>query len=288
MADGLPIRKLYIDSRFRSSGTTDDFEVQLEESIQLPANAHCYLSQFTGVVSWSTLNESNCHLYLGENVGGASSYRIVQLPLGAHDSESLRAALQDSLNAGRPSGLGTYTVIRSSSAGYSAAASLGSAAFRYYTVSVSSGSFCILSDTLLESVGWYTAVWLAGGGAAYNTKAIKSTNELFQFSEQLLFQASHVSKFVDLRSKHSLFLHSSLGNNDSIGPNGLRSILGMIPITESHGSVVHFEHGGSPFDMTSIGPTMLQRPRFWLRDARNNKVDLQGSHWSASIVFCIG
>ncbi len=49
MADGLPIRKLYIDSRFRSSGTVDDFETQLSEGISLPANAHCYLSEFTAL-----------------------------------------------------------------------------------------------------------------------------------------------------------------------------------------------------------------------------------------------
>ncbi len=289
MADGLTIRKLYVDSRFRSSGTTDDFEMQLEQSIQLPANAHCYLSEWTGVVSWETVNASNCNLYIGENVGTVTTHRIVQLPLGAHDSESLRQVVQDSLNAGRPTGLGTYSVLRSSSAGSSAAAaSLGSAAYRYYTVTVSSGSFCIISDSLLESDGWYTGVWKPGGGAPYNTKRIKSTNELFQFADQLLFQSSHVSKFVDLRSKHSIFLHSSLGNNDSIGPNGLRSILGKIPIDGAYGSIIHYEHGGSPFDMTSVGPTNLFRIRFFLRDARNNKVSLQGGHWSGTIVFCLG
>ncbi len=288
MADGLQIRKLYIDSRFRSSGTTDDFEVQLEQGVQLPANCHCYRSEFTGVVSWLTLNDSNQTVYLSAHVGAVPSHRIVQLPLRAHGSDCLRAVLQDSLDAGRPSGLGTYTVTRSSSAGSSAAASLGSAAFRYYTVTVSSGSFCILSDALLESEGWYVSVWIAGGGAPYNIKSIKSTNELFQFSDQLIFQSSHVSKFVDLRSKHSLFLHSSLGNNDSLGPNGLRRILGKLPCDGAYGSVLHFEHGGSPFDMTAIGPTTLQRPRFWRRDGRNNKVELLGGHWSATIVFCLG
>jgi hypothetical protein len=284
-ADGLTVRRLYIDSRFRATGSTDDFEMQLTEGIELPANAFCFLSEFTGVVSWETVNESNRNLYVGENVGGASSYRIVQLPLGAHDSESLRAALQDSLNAGRPSGLGVYSVTRSSSASATNTINLGSAAFRYYTVSVGSGAFCILSDALLESPSWYVAVWQAGGGAPYDTNTVKSSNELFQFAEALSFQASHVSKFVDLRSKHSLFLHSSLGNNDSVGSRGLRSILGKIPVDSSYGSIVHFQHGGSPYDMVSCGPSTLQLPRFWLRDARNQRVDLMGGHWSATIVF---
>ena len=195
--------------------------------------------------------------------------------------------LQDALNAGRPAGLGIYTVLRSSSAGSSATASLGSVAFRYYTVSVSSGSFNIISDSLLESAGWYTGVWRAANGPIYPTASIRSTNELFMFDEALAFQASHVSKFIDLRSKHSLFLHSSLSNNDSVGPQGLRSILGKIPIEGAYGSISRFQHGGSPYELTSVGPTFLKTVRFWLRDARNNYVDLQGSHWSATLVFCL-
>ena len=288
MSDGLQIRRLYVDSRFRSSGTTSDFEIELDQGITLAANAHAYLSEFTGVVSWNTINESNQNLYIGESVGGTKTFRIIQLAIGPYDSESLRSALQDGLNAGRPAGLGSYTVIRSSSAGSTAsAASVGSAAYRYYTVSVSSGTFNIISDTVLESAVWYNGVWRVAGGEVYQPRSIRSTNELFMFEEPLSFQASHVSKFVDLRSKHSLFLHSSLSNNDSVGPQGLRSILGKIPIDSAYGAVCRFAHGGSPYEMTSVGPTFLKTLRFWLRDARNNYIDLQGGHWSCTIVFCI-
>ena len=285
-SDGLQIRKLYVDSRFRSSGTTSDFEIELDQGITLPSTAHAYMSEFTGVVSWETINESNRNLYIGETVGGETTYRILQLPVGAHDSESLRAVLQDTLNTGKPTGFGSYTATRSSSAGSTASASLGSAAYRYYTVSASSGSFSIISDALLESRGWYSGVWRAANGPVYSPAAVKSTNELFMFEEALQFRGSHVSKFVDLRSKHSLFLHSSLSNNDSVGPQGVTSILGKIPIEGSYGSVCHFAHGGSPYELTSVGPSFLKTIRFWLRDARNNYVDLQGGHWSCTLVFC--
>jgi hypothetical protein len=287
MSDGLQIRRLFVDSRFRSSGGTSDFEVELEEGINLPSAAHAYLSEFTGVVSWNTVNESNRNLYLGESVGGESKFRIVQLPVGAHDSETLRAELQDALNTGRPAGLGSYTVVRSSSAGSSATASLGSAAYRYYTVSVSSGSFNIVSDSVLQSAVFYNGVWRVAGGPVYSTANLKSTNELFMFEEALAYRGSHVSKFIDLRSRHSLFLHCSLSNNDSLGPQGLRSILGKIPIDGAYGSISRYQHSGSPHELTSVGPTFLRTIRFWLRDARNQPVDLQGSHWSATIIFCL-
>ena len=210
MADGLTIRRLFIDSRFRSTGTTDDFEVELQQGIQLPAGCHCYLAEFTGVVSFETINESNRNMYISEFVNGSATSRIVQLPIGAYDSESLRAAIQDASNVGRASGMGTYTVTRSSSAGSTATASLGSAAYRYYTITVSSGSFSIMPDSLLENLTYYISIWRASGGPVYDPSSPKTTNEIFHFEDSVEFKASHVSKFVDLRSKHSIFVHSSL------------------------------------------------------------------------------
>jgi len=139
----------------------------------------------------------------------------------------------------------------------------------------------------LENLAWYISVWKQNGGVVYDTASPKTTNEIFSFADSIQFQASHVSKFVDLRSKHSIFVHSSLGNNDTSGANGLRSILGKVPIQGGYGSIIHYQHSGSPYDNSNIGPTMLLRPRFYFRDARNQRVDLQGGHWSATIVFCI-
>ena len=286
MADGLTVRRLYIDSRFKSTGTTDDFEIQLAEGLSLPAGCHAFVSEFTGVVSWSTISESNRHMYLSEN-GSTTTFRVIELPVGPHDSESVRIALQDSLNVGKPVGIGTYSVTRTSSAGSTATASIGSAAFRFYTISLSSGTFSVVPDALLESMPWYTGVWRAGGGVAYDVTAPLSSNELFKFTDGIEYKSSHISSFVDLRSKHSLFLHSSIGNSDSLGPTGLRSILAKIPVDGAYSSIIRYQHSASPYDLTSVGPTFLQRPRFYLRDTRNQRVDLGGSHWSATIVFCM-
>ena len=286
MADGLRVRRLYIDSRFRSTGTTDDFEIQLQEGVDLPAGCHAYLSEWQGTVSWNTVSHSNQQLFLSEN-GSGVSYRIVQVPTGPHDSESLRVVIQDAMNTGKPAGIGNYSVARTSSAGSNSTASLGSAAFRFYTITLSSGTFSVIPDTLLETPAWQTNVWLAGGGPEYNTAAVRSTNELFAFTDTVDYKATHVSSFVDLRSKHSIFLHSSLGNSDSMSVSGLRSILGKIPINAPFGSLATYQHSASPYDMTSVGPTFMQRPRFFLRDARNQAISMAGGHWSATIVFCM-
>ncbi len=286
MSDGLRVRRLYIDSRFRSTGTVDDFEIQLQEGIELPTNCHAYLSEWTGTVSWETVSASNQQLYLSEN-GSGLTHRIAQVPTGPYDSESLRVAVQDALNLGKPPGIGVYSVTRTSSAGATSTASLGSAAFRFYSIALSSGTFSVVPDVLLENPAWKSGVWSAGGGPDYDILAARSTNELFQFSDGLEYKTSHVSSFIDLRSKHSVFLHSSIGNSDSMSVSGLRSILGKIPVDSPYGSLIHYQHTASPFDTTSVGPTFLQRPRFYLRDARNQRINMGKGHWSATIVFCM-
>ena len=148
MADGLRVRRLYIDSRFRSTGTTDDFEIQLQEGVDLPAGCHCYLSEWQGTVSWNTVSHSNQQLFLSEN-GSGVSYRIVQVPTGPHDSESLRLVIQDAMTTGKPAGIGNYSVAPTSSAGSNSTPSLGTAAFRFSTLTLSYGPFSVLTASLL-------------------------------------------------------------------------------------------------------------------------------------------
>ncbi len=130
-------------------------------------------------------------------------------------------------------------------------------------------------------------MWRAGGGLEYDISSIRSTNELVKVTDGVEFKASHVSSFVDLRSKHSIFLHSSLGNSDSMSVSGLRSIIGKIPVDSPYGSLIHFQNSGGLNDTTSVGPSFMQRPRFYLRDARNQRINMAGGHWSATIVFCM-
>jgi hypothetical protein len=89
------------------------------------------------------VDDRSNRLYLGENAAGTASFRYIELGPQPHDSESLRLALQNALNANRPAGLGTYTVTRSSSAGATSTAAIGSAAYRYYSVTLSSGAFLV-------------------------------------------------------------------------------------------------------------------------------------------------
>ena len=108
MSELLSTRKIYIDSRFLQSGTPSSFDFELPEIIDLPRDTVAYITEFTAVCGWDTVNSSNSNFYIVEQAGGVSKGRIVELTKQPYDSESLRAELESKLNgAGKLTGLGT-------------------------------------------------------------------------------------------------------------------------------------------------------------------------------------
>ena len=134
---------------------------------------------------------------------------MVVIPSGAYDSETLRVVVENALNGAGKTITGNYNVQRSSSAGTVNTASVG-AAFRYFTITISGGGFCYFpADPWLRKE---IPTWDSYGGVVYDPHNLKSTNELFQFP-RAEYSSNHTSSFIDLRSTHTLFVHSpSFGN----------------------------------------------------------------------------
>jgi hypothetical protein len=197
--DGLTSRKLFVDSRLRQpGGKSHEFVIELHEAIHFPEGTYVLCSEALIPASWNTVDERSGRLYISEIVAGSTTYRIVELDSQPHDSESLRLALQNALNASRPAGLGTYSVTRSSSAGSTATAAIGSAAYRFYTITLSAGSFAVFPREVVSSQGWYVVI---------------------SFENGMTYQSSHQTKYLDLRWRRTLFICSSLVNNDSVSVN---------------------------------------------------------------------
>ena len=283
--DGLTVRKLFVDSRLRQpGGTSSEFVIELPEYVEFPPGTHVVCSEALIPTSFNTIDEKSNRLYLSENAAGTASFRIVELESQPHDSESLRLALQNALNAGRPAGLGTYTVTRSSSAGITSTAAIGSAAYRFFTVTLSSGSFLVFTREVLSTRSWYEGVWLQNGGPAYDPADLRIT-EVVTFDKPA-FQSTHQSRYLDLRGRHTIFVCSSLVNNDCLSANGLRGVLAKVAVTEAYGGLIHFQHGGNPYDLVSMRDTSVKRIRFWIADAFGDPVNLRGGEWSATLIFC--
>ena len=67
MATGsIPIKKVYIDSRFKTkdSKSNSEFKYELVESIQLPDKCVCFVDDVIVPHSWYNIDENNRYLYI--------------------------------------------------------------------------------------------------------------------------------------------------------------------------------------------------------------------------------
>ena len=85
----MPIRHLFIDSRFRTSGTDSDFTLNLPENINLPLGARCFIASVSfSNVFYSIEENVNDKLYVaikhGDTVGGYSFKLLPGSSSGEH------------------------------------------------------------------------------------------------------------------------------------------------------------------------------------------------------------
>ena len=104
-------RKLYIDSRYRSSGTHSDFVFQLAASIEVPHGWVGIIDTISVPNVFQTVDSTRNKLYLELF---EQPDQVVTLSTGQYNGVTLAAELQAQLNA---MGHGTYTVLYNSATG---------------------------------------------------------------------------------------------------------------------------------------------------------------------------
>jgi hypothetical protein len=257
----LSTTKVYIDSRYASVSSGSSIEYEIPGGVAMKPSTKVWLSEFTCVASWHTLDETNRNLYLTEGI----EHRALELPEGVYDLESFRAMLQTELNgASKPGTMGSYSVslVVSGSGGGTA---------RVLRISCSAGTFALPDDA---------SVIAQVGGIPYSVQSILS------FPSGSLQLSVHTSGFVDLRRIHTLYLHSpSFGAYNSVGPRGERTIIAKIPCPVGYGQLVSYQSSASEHDFIEAGVSGLTTLRLELRDAGGRLLDLHGTQWSATLLF---
>jgi hypothetical protein len=86
--------KVFVDSRYAVMGTSgSSILFEIPGGVELGPNARCFVSEFTGVCAWPTLDETN--RYQTVVIGGA--VHVLSLPAGSYDIDSFAEALQTAL-----------------------------------------------------------------------------------------------------------------------------------------------------------------------------------------------
>ena len=110
---GKPIRKVYIDSRFKTkhSKSNSEFVYELGQSVELPDNCHCFVDDVIIPVSWYNIDENSKNIYVRQyqDLSNTKNDQIVPIAVNNHTAETLTEAMQNSLNTAFGGGMFTVT-----------------------------------------------------------------------------------------------------------------------------------------------------------------------------------
>jgi len=93
--------KVFVDSRYAVLGTSgSSILFEIPGGVELGPNARCFVSEFTAVCAWPTLDDTNRH----QSVLTPGGFYVLSLPGGSYDLDSfadaLQAALRDEVDSG--------------------------------------------------------------------------------------------------------------------------------------------------------------------------------------------
>ena len=95
------VRRIYIDSRMRSSGTDSDFTYNLPRSIEVPDNTIAFVDSILVPNVWMTLHENNNRLYVSETLGSTTTEHTYLLAEANYTGQSLANTVQSTLNTNK-------------------------------------------------------------------------------------------------------------------------------------------------------------------------------------------
>ena len=255
----LPIKKIYIDSRFKSSDSASDsdFKIDLPSTYFMPENTVFYIDDVNIPVSWYSVDANhNNKLYV--TIDGVN--HSAEIPRGNYTVASLNQAIVDVLNNISPT-LDDFV-------------SEPLVNTNQLSVNITSNRiFTILTDVQAVAAGFSTP--------------LHSLNALLQntTSKVNLKADPFVSGYIDLFPIRNIYIVSpNLGNFNTVSVSGESGIVKKVPVTSGYNELI-FDQVVLGSDYLDCSRQALKRLEFKIKDVFGNVINLHGNHWSFSIVF---
>ena len=291
----LPLKKIYLDSKFKTSDSrsTSDFKCELKESILLPANTIAYIDNICIPHAWRTIEENiNDKLYI--QVTNSSQIvsnkpnecRIVQLTPGNYNISTLANEIQTKANnAFSTSTTPTHFNISPNLVDNTI----------LINPAVSSIEFKILTDYDLEfglpdTIDVAGSPWLsAWTGPSFDPKNTQDMNEMINnYAGPSVFATTITpfkSSYVDLQSNKNVYLHSGiLSSFGTCGVLGERTVLKKIPVNVGNNQMI-IDNITSSSDWLDCSKMTLKTLDFQIKNVKGQIIPLHNTNVSFSIVF---
>ena len=207
----LPIKKVYIDSRFKTKGSVSNshFKYELVESLQLPDNTVCYVDDVIIPHSYFNISDNDTlYVRVYDDNSNSNNDKIIYLEHNNHNISSLLQDIQAKLNAAYGQNIIVVTFD-------SRKLSL--------TFTESTGKEVkLFTDEELTQSSIYN-IW---EGPTFNNQQLRSANEVIGNYITRTPVTSFETGIVDLRRYHNIYISSpNLSSFSTLGPRGEGSII---------------------------------------------------------------
>lgn len=222
MAETLPVRKIFVDSRFKTpkSPSNSDFEYEIPQSVSLPDNTICYIDNIVIPNSWKTIDANNNRLYVRTTIyGGPNNQpmtgdRIVLLTPNNYNTTALRAELAEPFK---------YT--------NGITVTYDQGALRY-DLTCATTLLKIFTDRELTEDNDFQV--------AYDKTDLKSANELSTIFEPLPLSKTVITGIVNLTRYRNLYISCpTLSDYSTISPSGNYTIVKKVPVNAGYGEITY-------------------------------------------------
>lgn len=253
----LPIKKIYIDTRWKTSSSKSDtdFSVQLPQNYYMPRNTVFYIDDVSIPVSWYSIQNNRNNKFYCQ---WANSIKVLELPEGDYDAIKLAKALSDFFTSRQSGALNVVADIETN---------------KIKITPLLYIDFKILTDTEILQSGF--------------PEPICSINNVLQNRTPAMYNPtqSYISGYLDFFPIRNLYLVSkNLGNHNTISINGESGIIKKIPVTAGYNSII-IDQVVLGSDYLDCSGQTLNNLSFRLVDIYGQTINLNGNHWSFSIVF---
>ena len=279
MPSSLQYKKIYIDSKYRTSdsNSSSDFKYELPETLTFHENTVFYLDDITIAHSWNTIIENiNDKLYFKVyiNTPPQEYHFEAKIEAGNYIGPDLALEIQTEMNS-------QTTAI---------AANLFTCAYIAKTNKI---SISILNDTtkvysfrIPTQIELRTTQWF---GPSFDRNKPNDINEIISnlnnISERHFIINPFMSGALYLQPFNNIYIHATnLGNYNTIGCQNERTIVKKVPVSADRGMQI-FDQCVLMNDYNDCSGQTVKTLFFQLKSSRGDIIPLNGNNWSFSIVF---
>lgn len=272
----LPIKKIYIDTKYKSAGSisNSDFKIDLPQTLTFPENSVFYIDDVSIPHSWYVIEEGvNDRLFIQimSDSGAYIVFYVIPIPAGNYNGVDLAAELKIRLN--NVVELPTFTNVYTTS--YS---------IRKNTISINLNQagykWKIFSSEELRTSSVHNSY-----SNGYDINNPQEMNEIIgDVSGYYATPFGYESENLNLQSIRNIYIHSSLGNYNTIGPKGESSIVKKVPVNADKGGYI-FDQVLVSNDFGDCSKQTVRSIKFDLKDSNGRHINFRGAHLSFSIIF---